>query len=141
MIADQEEARMELKLVLIMYLEEDEGCVNGLLSEQDVGIFSRLSMEGLARGAGSGWYGVGLPYQSRLIMSLLPIEQADALMAAVARCRGVQDPRHPIRAVQLAVERSAACECSTEAVDRTEEGQIQPSSGPSEESRSEGAEE
>ena len=108
---------MDLKLLLLMYLEEDEGCVNRLLREQGVGIFSRLSMEGLAQGAASGWYGVSLPFQSRLILALMPVEQADGLLAAVSDCRGVQDPRHPIRAMQLAVERSAACECPAEAVE------------------------
>lgn len=128
---------MEIKLLLLMYLEDDEGCVDRLLGEHEVGIFSRLSMEGLAHGAGRGWYGVSLPYQSQLILALLPAEQADRLMAAVADCRGVQDPRHPIRAVQLAVDRSASCECPTEPVE-TEHGHAGSASDGAEEPNREG---
>ena len=102
---------MELKLLMLMYLEEDEACVDGLLAQHDVATFSRLSMEGQTHATSSGWYGVAQPYRSRLILALLPSAESDALLAAVSECRGVQDPRHPIRAMQLAVERSASCEC------------------------------
>lgn len=105
---------MSPKLVMLMYLEEDEACVDRTLAEQGVTTFSRMSMEGLTQGASSGWYGVTRPYQSRLILALMPAERADAVMAAVSDCRGVEDPRHPIRAMQLAVERSASCQCPTE---------------------------
>ena len=105
---------LEPKLLMLMYLEEDEACVDRTLAEQGVTTFSRLSMEGLTQGASSGWYGVTRPYQSRLILALMPAERADAVMTAVSDCRGVQDPRHPIRAMQLAVERSASCQCPSE---------------------------
>lgn len=104
---------MEPKLVLLMYLEEDEACVERLLAEHRVSTFSRLSMEGLAHGASSGWYGVTQPYRSRLILALLHSREADAVLAAISECRDVQDPRHPIRAMQLAVEKSVSCECDS----------------------------
>lgn len=103
---------MEPKLLLLMYLEEDEACVERTLADQAVTTFSRLSVEGRTDGATSGWYGVAQPFQSRLILAVMPAERADAVLRAVADCRGVQDPRHPIRAMQLAVEQSAFCQCN-----------------------------
>lgn len=104
---------MDAKLLLLMYLEDDQACVDRVLADQGVTTYSRLSMEGVVPGASSGWYGVTSPYQSRLILAHVPAERAGAVMAAVSECRGVEDPRHPIRALQLAVERSASCECPT----------------------------
>ena len=45
-----------MKLVLLMYLEEDEKCVDRLLVEQGVDTFSRLPLEGHGQG-GKGWRG------------------------------------------------------------------------------------
>ncbi len=43
-------------------------------------------------------------------MSILPDEQAAALVDAVSQCTGVEDPRHPIRAALVDVERFTCCE-------------------------------
>ncbi len=98
-----------MKMVILMYLEDDEACVTRLLAEEGVEAFNRLSIEGFAPGSQRGWYGEVAPYESQMILSLLPDEAAASLMEAVSSCRGVEDPRHPIRAVQLAVEQTAAC--------------------------------
>ncbi|KPK58870.1 MAG: hypothetical protein AMS21_10355 [Gemmatimonas sp. SG8_38_2] len=99
-----------MKLVLLMFLEEDEKCVNRLLSEQKVQSFSRMGVEGRGPGAAAGWTGEVQPYQSQMIMSILPAEEAHALIQAVHSCTGVQDPRHPIRAALLDVEQFTCCE-------------------------------
>ena len=99
-----------MKLVLLMFLKEDEKCVNRLLSAQKVQSFSRLGVEGRGPGAAAGWTGEVQPYQSQMIMSILPTEEAQSLIHAVSACTGVQDPRHPIRAALLDVEQFACCE-------------------------------
>ena len=99
-----------MKLVLLMFLKEDEKCVNRLLSQQNVQSFSRVSVEGHGPGASAGWTGEVQPYQSQVIMSILPAEEAQSLVHAVSACTGVQDPRHPIRAALLDVEQFTCCE-------------------------------
>lgn len=97
-----------MKLVILMYLEEDEGCVQTLLRESDVPVFSRLSMEGVGPGAPS-WYGDPTPYESRMAFAVVPDERAADLLTAVRTARGCLDARHPVRAVQLGVEEATAC--------------------------------
>lgn len=101
-----------MKLVLLMYLQEDQKCVDRLLGEIGVQAFSRLSVEGHGPGSPVGWSGEILPYQSQLVMAVLPDEHASSVMQAVAGCEGVQDPRHPIRATLLNVEHFTCCEVS-----------------------------
>lgn len=100
-----------MKLVILMYLREDDACVERLLSESRVPVYSRMEMEGAARGPGPGWYGESAPYSSRMIVTVVPDEVAASLLEAVSECRGVKDPRHPIRALQLPVERMTSCRC------------------------------
>lgn len=99
-----------MKLVILMYLEEDDRCVERLLKEAHVEAYSRMPVEGRGPGAQTGWYGEIAPYQSRLTMAVVPDQLAASLMQAVSECSGVQDPRHPIRAVQLDVEEFTCCE-------------------------------
>lgn len=102
-----------MKLIYLMYLADDEGCVNRLLVEQEVTAFSRLPVEGHGPGSAVGWTGEIQPYQSQVVMIILPDEEATALMEAVASCMGVEDPRHPIRAVQMSVEQYSCCQLGT----------------------------
>ena len=99
-----------MKLVLLMYLEEDDECVSRLLKNVAVEAFSQLSVEGHVPGGTGGWYGVTAPYHSRIIMSVLPDDQARRLVEAVDECTGLKDPRHPLRAVMLNVEEFTCCE-------------------------------
>ena len=103
-----------MKLVILMYLETDEKCVERLITRQRITTFTRLSAEGVREGDAPGWYGTSAPYRSRLIMSFLAEDAAERLLRAVNDCRDMQDPRHPVRAMQLDVERTAACECAPE---------------------------
>lgn len=104
-----------MKLVMLLYLEEDEDCVDRFLRETDVPVFSRVSVEGIggavAGGAsGPGWYGTPMPYASRLALAVVPPERAAEILAAVAEGRGGLDNRnHPVRAFQLPIEAAAAC--------------------------------
>lgn len=102
-----------MKLVILMYLKDDEGCVGRLLERSRVAVYSRMEMEGVARAAGGGgWYGDSPPHDSEMIVAVVPDEVATELLEAVAGCRGVEDPRHPIRALQLPVEQETSCRCA-----------------------------
>ena len=102
-----------MKLVILMYLEGDAACVDRLLGANRVPVYSRMSMEGVTRPTGAGgWYGGAPPHESKMIVAVVSDDVATELLEAVAGCRGVQDPRHPIRALQLPVERETACECT-----------------------------
>jgi len=94
-----------MKLVALMYLEEDDPTVSKLLQEYGVTAYSRVPLEGHGVGI-KGWYGDVAPYQSRMAFALLPLGKAEELMEAVAKCNGCLDPRHPIHAMQLNVERT-----------------------------------
>jgi len=97
-----------MKMVLLMYLSDDESRVLELLDRLEVTAFSRLGMEG--RGAGiPGWYGEVAPYRSGMIFVLLPDDRARELLEAVRRMEDVADPDHPVHAVALAVEETANC--------------------------------
>lgn len=106
-----------MKMVMLMYLEEDEGCVERLVDRAGVTVFSRLSVEG--RGPGSpGWRGTVPAYASRITMAVVDDDRAADLLEAVRTDAACEDARHPVRAVQLDVEASAAC--------RTPEGSDEP---------------
>lgn len=99
-----------MKMVMLMYLEDDQKCVDRLIKELEIETFSQLPVVGHRPTSASGWYGDAAPYQSMIIMTVVPNEQATSIMRAVAACRGVEDPRHPIRAVLLDVEDTTCCE-------------------------------
>lgn len=94
-----------MKLVALMYLEEDEESVARLLKEHGVEAYSRVPLEG--HGAGmKGWYGNVHPYSSFMSFAMLPENKAVELMNAVEECTNCKHPRHPIHAMQVHVERS-----------------------------------
>jgi hypothetical protein len=98
-----------MKMVVIMYLEEDEPCVSKLMARLAIPAWSRMPVEGHGPRMAPGWAGEASPFQSRLIFSFLPDEIARTLVDAVAKCKGVEDPRHPIRAALLGVEKFVHC--------------------------------
>lgn len=97
-----------MKLVMLMYLEEDQACVKELVERVGVSVYSRLEVEG--RGEGTpGWLGRVPAYASQITMAVVDDDTAADLLEAVRTQEGCQDARHPVRAVQLPVEASAAC--------------------------------
>lgn len=98
-----------MKMVVIMYLEEDERCVSKLMSRLAIPAWSRMPVEGHGPRMAPGWTAEETPFQSRLTFSFLPDELARTLIDAVAQCNGVEDPRHPIRAALLDVEEFVHC--------------------------------
>ena len=93
-----------MKLVILMYLEDDEPGVRALLAEHEVAAYSELPVEGHGTGT-AGWYGQVAPYRSRMLMVFLSATKADELTAAVAACTGCKDSSHPIHAWQVDVEK------------------------------------
>lgn len=94
-----------MKLVALLYLEEDDPSVAQLLKEHGVMAYSRLPLEGYGSGM-KGWLGEVAPYQSHMAFALLPAEKAEELMEAVSKCDRCQDSRHPIHALQVDVEKA-----------------------------------
>ncbi|MFQ5537634.1 MAG: hypothetical protein ACE5GJ_09305 [Gemmatimonadota bacterium] len=95
-----------MKLVFLMYLEEDDKRIVKLLEEHHVVAWSRMSMEGHGSGM-RGWYGEVAPYASRLIFTVLREDKARELLEAVRVCVDCEDPQHPIHAMMVAVEEMA----------------------------------
>ena len=95
-----------MKLVILLYLEEDDAAVMRLLEKHGVNAFSRLPLEGVGAGA-AGWYGDVAPYRSRMVFTLLSGDQASELLSVVRACTDCQDHRHPIHALQVDVEDAA----------------------------------
>lgn len=93
-----------MKLVILMYLEDDEPGVRTLLADHEVAAYSELPVEGHGLGT-AGWYGKVAPYRSRMLLVFLSAAKADELIAAVAACSGCKDAAHPIHAWQIDVEK------------------------------------
>jgi len=96
-----------VKMVVLMYLEDDEEVVTDLLTDEGVVAFSRMTMEGHGKGV-PGWYGAVAPYRSRMVFAVVGDRCAGRLLAAVRSLAGTADPDHPVRAVEIALEETAA---------------------------------
>lgn len=92
-----------MKLIALLYLEDDEAVVARLLKKHGVIAYSRLPLEGHGGGA-RGWYGEVAPYASSMAFTLVLEDKADELLQAVRECTDVTDPNHPIHALKVAVE-------------------------------------
>ena len=96
-----------MKLVILMYLEDDSALVEELLAHHQVVAYSQLPVEGHGRGT-AGWYGKVAPYRSRMLISFLPADKADELTSAIGQCQGCSDASHPVHAWQMDVEKAVA---------------------------------
>jgi hypothetical protein len=92
-----------MKLIVFLYLEEDEPRVEQLLREHGIEAFSQMSLEGHGSGA-SGWYGAVAPYASRMTLTAVAAPVAAELLAALSRGVEASNARHPIHALQLPIE-------------------------------------
>lgn len=92
-----------MKLVILMYLEDDREGVEKLLAEHEVAAYSELPVEGHGLGT-AGWYGKVAPYRSRMLLAFLSAPKAGELLAAVEACTGCKDAGHPIHAWRVDVE-------------------------------------
>ena len=92
-----------MKIVLLLYLEEDGPAVTELLSDQGINAYSRLPIEGRGQGKAGGWFGDIATHNSKMIFAIIPEEKAAALLSAL-QGTPVQDALHPIHAAQLDLE-------------------------------------
>jgi hypothetical protein len=95
-----------MKLVILMFLEDDTPNVERLLAEHHLMAYSEVPIEGHGVGT-AGWYGKVAPYASRMLVVFLSSEKAGELLAAVSACTACKDPNHPIHAWQVDVEKVA----------------------------------
>lgn len=93
-----------MKLIALMFLEEDRSVVEEVLTGAGVRAYSRLPLEGHGEGK-PGWYGEIAPYDSEMIFALVPNEEAGAVLDTVEGLKRVQNARHPIHAFRVNVER------------------------------------
>lgn len=94
-----------MKLVVLMYLEEDAPNVQKLLTAHGVTAYSELPVTGRGEGT-TGWYGTVAPFKSRMLIAFVPAAKADELTTAIGTCTGCTDPNRPIRAWQMDVEKA-----------------------------------
>lgn len=95
-----------MKLIVLMYLEEDSNNVEKLLATHEVMAYSELPVEGHGLGT-TGWSGKVPPFRSRMLLAFLPATKARELLVAVDTCTGCTDPNRPIHAWQMDVENAA----------------------------------
>lgn len=104
-----------MKLVFLMYLEEDDPLVMNGFKALGVSVFSRIALEGRqgagagggrAAAAAAGWYGDVPPFRSQMVFAVFSDEEAEALLEAVRHWPPGQDSAHPVRAFQVDVERA-----------------------------------
>ncbi|RMH20732.1 MAG: hypothetical protein D6701_03500 [Gemmatimonadetes bacterium] len=96
-----------MKLVMLLYLEDDHTLVADLLAHHGVRAYSRLPVEGHGEGTASGWYARVAPFRSQMIVALVPADLAAELLEAVRAIEEVHDPRHPVHASVFDVEAAA----------------------------------
>lgn len=96
-----------MKLVVMMYLADDDERVESLLERKGITAFSRMSLEGHGKGK-AGWYGDVAPYESSMIIAALDDESAQRLADEIGQCVGCEDPAHPVHAYVLDVERAVS---------------------------------
>jgi nitrogen regulatory protein PII len=98
-----------MKLVGIMSLKEHRNIVRNVLQDQGVQIFSETDILGhttetLAR---VGWFATPKqsPEYSTLCFAIVPDENAEPILDAIAALGPTDDSGHPIRAFMVSVER------------------------------------
>ena len=95
-----------MKLVFLMYLEDDDALVMEGFRKLGVSVFSRLALEGRKVAGAAGWYGDVPPFRSQMVFAVFPDAEAEALLEAVRHWPAGEDPAHPVRAFQVDVERA-----------------------------------
>lgn len=101
-----------MKMVMLLYLDDDASCVDRLLRSLPAPAFSRFPIEGVGARQGTGWYGESASFHSHMAFAIVEDAAATEILTAVETCRDVEHAGHPIRAFQLNVEQAAACLCA-----------------------------
>jgi hypothetical protein len=96
-----------MKLVMLLFLEEDEDRIESLFNRHKGMAWSRLPVQGHGPGL-TGWYGTVAPFSSAMAFTLIPDAEVEGLLEDVQQLSGLSDPRHPVHAHVLDVERSVS---------------------------------
>lgn len=97
---------MNTKMMMLLYLEDDDTRVTQLLTEHGVMAWSRIPLDGYGPGM-AGWYGTVAPFRSRMAFTVVPDDRVDLLLEAVRDLDGLADPKHPVHALVMPVEATA----------------------------------
>lgn len=101
-----------MKLVAVMSLDANRDALHRLYREREIQVFSEIDIKGYHHAqtpsaADVGWFGhASHPAYSTLTWAFLPKEQATNLLDAIADFNERTDPKHPVRAFQMPVDRS-----------------------------------
>jgi hypothetical protein len=92
-----------MKLLLLLYLEQDGPTVTKLLTSQGIDAYSRVNIEGQGGEKAQGVFGGRAPHASKMIFAVVTGEQGESLRQALREAE-VQDANHPIHVAQLGLE-------------------------------------
>jgi len=101
-----------MKLVAVMSLDSNRKALHRMYREHSIQVFSEIDIKGYHHtqspsAADVGWFGhASHPAYSTLTWAFLPEDQAELLLDAIATLNADADPKHPIRAFQMPVDRS-----------------------------------
>jgi len=101
-----------MKLVAVMSLDADRDALHRLYREHEIQVFSEIDIKGYHHSqtpsaADVGWFGnTSHPAYSTLTWAFLPGEQATKLLSAIEALNDRVDPKHPVRAFEMPVDRS-----------------------------------
>lgn len=101
-----------MKLVAVMSLDADRDALHRLYREHEIQVFSEIDIKGYHHSqtpsaAEVGWFGhASHPAYSTLTWAFLPKEQAKNLLDALAAFNERTNPKHPVRAFEMPVDRS-----------------------------------
>lgn len=101
-----------MKLVAVMSLDADRDALHRMYRNHEIEVFSEIDIKGYHHAqtpsaADVGWFGrTSHPAYSTLTWAFLPAAQAADLLDAIAGFNRDTDPKHPIRAFEMPVDRS-----------------------------------
>ncbi|PEN14322.1 hypothetical protein CRI94_04600 [Longibacter salinarum] len=101
-----------MKLVAVMSLDSNREELHRMYREHSIQVFSEIDIRGYHHtqtpsAVDVGWFGhASHPAYSTLTWAFLPSDQAEHLLDAIAELNHETDPKHPVRAFEMPVDRS-----------------------------------
>jgi hypothetical protein len=101
-----------MKLVAVMSLDSSRDALHRMYREHSIQVFSEIDIKGYhhtqtSSAADVGWFGRAThPAYSTLTWAFLPDGQATKLLDAISAFNEENDPKHPVRAFEMPVDRA-----------------------------------
>jgi len=101
-----------MKLVAVMSLDANREALHRMYRKHEIQVFSEIDIKGYHHSqtpsaADVGWFGhASHPAYSTLTWAFLPAKQATDLLDSIAAFNQDTDPKHPVRAFEMPVDRS-----------------------------------